>query len=349
MLPSPSGLTPDSQPLARRDGVMTFGVMVPHFGAQASRRRILDGSVLVESLGFDAVWVRDHLLWTPHEHESADITFAEPLMTLASIAAVTTRIQLATAVLIPLRWPLKLAQDLAALSYLSDGRVVAGLGAGHWHEELAAVGLDPDAGQEILAETVEIVRRIWSEKVVTHAGPRFAFDSVSIEPKPLRPIPLWYGGTTRAAVRRAIRAYDGWIPGGLPFQTLDDRLSYLAELSAADKRSTPVVGYMPRFGIAKQRKDVLADLDVKMLASGSEGVKHWIKPKSGAFETLEDFRGCIVIGEPAEVVDQILELGERKIDHFIFDLRHQFETYEVSLELIASAVLPEVRAALRQK
>lgn len=340
---------PDSQPLARRDGVMTFGVMVPHFGAQASRRRIVDGSVLAESLGFDAVWVRDHLLWTPHDHEGADITFVEPLMTLAAIAAVTKRIQLATAVLIPLRWPLKLAQDLAALSYLSDGRVVAGLGASHWHEELAAVGMDPDAGQEIVAETVQIVRQIWSQNAVTHDGPRFPFDKVSIEPKPSQMIPLWYGGTTRAAVRRTVAAYDGWIPGGLPLETLDNRLSYLAELSAAEKRTMPIVGYLPRFGIAKRRADVLAGLDVKRLATGSEGVKYWVKPKSGGFETLEDFRGSVVIGEPADVVDQILELAERRIDHFIFDLRHQFDTYEESLELIAATVLPELRAAMRGK
>jgi probable F420-dependent oxidoreductase len=322
---------------------MTFGVMVPHFGVQASRRRVIEGSCLAEELGFDAVWVRDHLLWTPHDHEGSDITFLEPLMTLASIAAVTESIMLGTAVLIPLRWPLKLAQELATLSYLSDGRVIAGLGAGHLGLELASVGFDPEKRHQIVAETVEIVRRVWSEKAVSHAGPMFAFEKVTIEPKPVRPIPLWYGGTTRAAIRRVAGQFDGWMPGGLPLETLDDRITYLREVSETMPSRFPTIGYMPRFAIASRRKDALAGLDVKKLGGGSEGVKHWVRPKSGGFETLEDFRGSIVVGEPREIVDQILELAGRPIDHFIFDLRHQFENYEEGLELIASSVLPEVR------
>jgi probable F420-dependent oxidoreductase len=332
------------RPLARQQGRMTFGVLIPHFGAHASRQRIVAGSMLVERLGFDAVWVRDHLLWTPHGHEGTDLTFVEPLAALAAIASVTERIYLGTAVLIPLRWPLKLAQDLAALSYLSGGRVIAGLGTGHNHEELAAAGFDADERREILAETVVILRRIWSEDVVTHAGPRFPFESVRIEPKPVRALPIWYGGTTRASVRAAVAAYDGWMPSGMPIDTLDDRLAYMAERAAEADRPAPSVSLVPRVSIARSRAEARRGLDVHALSTGSEGSKFWLKPKSGSFDTIDDLRGIVVVGDPDEVVDQILELSERPIDHFVFDLRGQFDRYEESLELIAERVLPSVRA-----
>lgn len=332
--------------LARRNGCCTFGVMMPHFGVHASHKRVIEGSALVEQLGFDAVWVRDHLLWTPHDHEAGDLTFVEPLLALAAVAAVTRRIFLGTAVLIPVRWPLKLAQELASLSYLSDGRVVAGMGAGHFHEELAAAGLDPDRGQEILTETVEIVRKVWNNEVAQHSGERFSFENVRIEPKPAAPLPLWYGGTTQAAIRRAVARFDGWLPGGLPLATMDARLRYLSSRCQQADREVPVIGNIVGTYISRHRADAFAQVDVRRLATASEGSKYWVKPVSGSFETLDDLRGMVMAGEPKDVVEQILELAERPIDHLVLDLRHQFGTYEENLEMLASEVLPEVRAAL---
>ena len=116
---------PDFRPLDRTENGMTYGVLVPHFGEAATPKRIIEGAVLAEDIGLDAVWVRDHLLWTPHGMEGTDPTFVEPLTALAAIASRTSKVYLGTAVLIPLRWPLKLAQDLASLSYLAGGRVIA--------------------------------------------------------------------------------------------------------------------------------------------------------------------------------------------------------------------------------
>jgi alkanesulfonate monooxygenase SsuD/methylene tetrahydromethanopterin reductase-like flavin-dependent oxidoreductase (luciferase family) len=135
-------IPPVPRPLDRTDAGMTYGVLVPHFGEHASPERIIGSSKLAEEIGFEAVWVRDHLLWKPHGMEGTNRTFIEPLAALNSIGAVTERIHLGTAVLIPLRWPLKLAQDLAAMSYLHGPRVIAGLGMGSNHAELAAAGFN---------------------------------------------------------------------------------------------------------------------------------------------------------------------------------------------------------------
>ena len=91
---------------------MQFGVLLPHFGKEASPSRIIDGSRMCEELGFHSVWVRDHLIWHPHGMEKSGLKFVEPIVTLSAVAAVTKKIILGIAVLVPVRWPLKVSQDL---------------------------------------------------------------------------------------------------------------------------------------------------------------------------------------------------------------------------------------------
>src|SRR3990170_4352137 len=190
---------------------MKFGVLLPHFGMEASPSRLIDGSRMCEELGFESVWVRDHLLWHPHGMEKAGLKFVEPLITLAAIAAVTKKMILGTAVLIPVRWPLKLSQDLASLSFMAGGRVIAGIGLGSTPAELAAGGLNGEQRVEILRETVEILRLIWKENNASYRGKIFSFEDITIEPKPVEPIPFFYGGGTRASIRPVAGYFDGWI------------------------------------------------------------------------------------------------------------------------------------------
>jgi len=101
---------------------MKFGLLLPHFGEHASKRNVIDGSVLAEQVGFDSVWVRDHLVFEPHgEMEKPDRTFYDALTTLTAIGAVTERIELGTGSLIPFRHPLVTAL-MAERSLSSWGR-----------------------------------------------------------------------------------------------------------------------------------------------------------------------------------------------------------------------------------
>ena len=190
---------------------MQFGVLLPHFGKEASPSRLIDGSRMCEELGFHSVWVRDHLLWHPHGMEKSGLKFVEPFVTLSAVAAVTKKIILGIAVLVPVRWPLKVSQDLASLSYIAGGRVIAGMGLGFNPAELATVGLRIEDRIEILRETVEIARLIWKENDASYRGKIFSFENVTIEPKPAEPIPIFCGGSTRAAIqagRRILRRMD---------------------------------------------------------------------------------------------------------------------------------------------
>lgn len=321
---------------------MQFGTLVPHFGKDASRDYIVRMSKRAEELGYDSVWVRDHLLWHPHGMEGSDITFVEPFLCLAAIGAVTTRITLGTAVVIPVRWPLKLAQNLASLSYLAGGRVVAGIGLGANRAELAAAGLDVDKRKEIFEDTVKIMREVWAGNNVSFAGQVFSFQDVSIAPKPTNRIPIMYGGTSRAAVRRAVAHTDGWYCGRLPMATLDNRLELMHQLEDQHAKKMETI-IQPIVSISKNRAKARARIDIDLMANSSEGAKQWILPPSGRFETIEDLDGLVCVGTPEEICEQLEGFRKRGITHIVFDLRLQFEEYEEALELIAREVVPNFR------
>lgn len=321
---------------------MDFGVLLPHYGAHCERRRIIDGSKRLEAIGFDAVWVRDHLLWSPHGMEGSDRTFLDAFGTLACVAGATDRIALGTAVLIPIRSALKVAQDFATLSFLADRPVHAGFGMGSNRAELATAGFDVDQRSTVFAETVEICKKVWSEDDVSYSGEVFQCSNVSLSPKPTAPVVTWYGGTTRASVRRAAAYCDGWLPGRLPMATLDDRLSLLEQLGAA--RGRPLRwGAIPVVCIDVDRDRAFERVDVPALATSSEGSARWIKPPSGEFRTAADLEGLLVAGNPDDVVTEIRKFEARGIDQFVFDLRLQFDRYEEKVELIAREVLPIFR------
>lgn len=334
-------------PLRRTSAGMTFGVLLPHFGPQATRERIVKGARLIEELGFDAVWARDHLLWHPHAHEKTeDTTFLEQFTTLATVGAVTERLCVGTGVMIPIRTPIRVAQQFATLSFLTGGRVLAGIGAGHERSELRASNIDPAKSHDAVVEMIEIVRRLWDGEDVHFDGEIYHVEHASLRPTPVRPIPILYGGPSRRAARLAGEHADGWLAGTIPLRTLDDRLPRLR--AAAEARGKKMwLGAVPRTIIERDRATALARVDVA--AMSHDGKKHWIEPPSGSFSTLDDIRGALFAGEPMDIVEGVMELADRGFDHFSFDVRNQFDRFEETLELIADRVLPEVRAATSSK
>lgn len=322
--------------------MMEIGVLLPHFGEHADVGTLVDGSRLVEEMGYDSLWVRDHILWTPHEMEGTDITFIEPLMTLAAISAVTKRVKLGMAVLIPIRWPLKVAQNLAALSVLSGGRVIGGYGLGNNPREFSAAGLVRDQREQIFAETIQIMRSVWSEDHVSFDGEVFRFEDITLEPKPVKPIPLVYGGTTQASIRRALEHMDGWLPGRIPLATLDARLEYLAERSA-EAGKTLSVGVVPVVKVHRDRSAARDGIDVAALAQSSAGAKFWKRPPSGSFETIDDLEGLVIAGTPEDCKRELIKFAERGLDYVVLDLRLDFPRYMEQLELLAEAGLDEVK------
>ena len=158
----------------------------------------------VEELGFDALWVGDHIAWTNPTLEA--------LTAVAMYAARTKRVTIGTSILIlPLRQPVVAAKIMSTIAYVSGGRLIAGLGVGGENpKEFQACGVDHHRRGQIMDEQCEIMRRLWTEDHVTFQGKHFQFEDVSLDPKPPH-IPMFLGGRSEAAYKRAARFGEGWI------------------------------------------------------------------------------------------------------------------------------------------
>src|SRR6478736_8692792 len=204
------------------DTTRRYGLLLPHFGEQASRDRLIRGAQAAERYGFDSVWVRDHLVFHPHGMEGQDRTHVDPMVTLALVAGVTEKLILGTGSLIPYRHPIHTALLLSSLEFVAGpGRVIAGFGIGTFDHEFNAAGLGGIPRQDLLEEQVAVMRKLWSGDEVSFEGKYYNFQDVDIHPSPSaeRSIPIWYCGNSPASARRAVEYCDGWMPGRITIKT----------------------------------------------------------------------------------------------------------------------------------
>src|SRR5258708_6358413 len=195
------GLLPPTPPEETTE--MKFGLLLPHFGEHAGRENLLEGSKLAEDVGFDSVWVRDHLVFEPHgEMEKPNRTFYDALTTLTAIGAVTERIELGTGSLIPFRHPLVTALMAGTITQLVGPRLILGFGAGTFDHEFDAIGWGDRDRVELVRSNAEILRRVFTENDVDYSDDNFTFNDITIEPKPVGGrVPFWYCGATPRSAR----------------------------------------------------------------------------------------------------------------------------------------------------
>jgi probable F420-dependent oxidoreductase len=210
----------------------------------------LDVSVAADELGYDSVWMPEHLVLpvglagSPHDGRDhtpipPEVPVFDALNYLTFIAARTERIRLGTHVYnIGLRHPFVTARAAMTLDVLSNGRFDFGVGASWLEEEWDAVGIDFATRGARVDETIDVCRRLWTESVVEHHGEFFDFDPVMFEPKPVTPggPRLVIGGDGAAALRRAATVGEGWIPMNHSLEDLPASIERLAQLRAAAGR-----------------------------------------------------------------------------------------------------------------
>jgi alkanesulfonate monooxygenase SsuD/methylene tetrahydromethanopterin reductase-like flavin-dependent oxidoreductase (luciferase family) len=328
-----------------------YGLLLPHFSDFADRDRLLEGSKLAEGLGFDSVWVRDHLIFEPHgEMESPNRSFYDALITLTAIGAVTERIQLGTGSLIPFRHPLEVALSIATMTQLVGPRVICGYGAGNFDHEFAAVGIDTSIKRwELVKSTAHILKKVWTENEVDHKDDYYAFENVTIEPKPVGgPVPFWYCGNTPASARRAVEYCEGWMPGRISLATFRARVDKMRELSLEAGRPMPTAAVIPPTSVEATREEALRDVNVDGLLAWANNAKYWVKPPSGRFETWEDLEGTLIAGSPDDVVEECLKFEAAGCEHLVFDFRFKFDRFYEQIELLGKEVLPRLGAAPHQ-
>ncbi|GAA2454429.1 hypothetical protein GCM10010191_86670 [Actinomadura vinacea] len=211
-------------------------------------RDLLDLAVAADELGFEGIWLGEHLVLpfgyasehpstgqSAHQHHPGAVVdpateLMDPLVALGAAAAFTRRLGLATGIyLLPLRHPLVTARAVATLHEVSQGRFKLGAGAGWLREEFDALGVPFERRGARLEETLTVLRKAWSGGPFEHHGEHFDFGPVQVSPRPV-PVPVVLGGNSDLALRRAVRLGDEWFSSGTP--SFEDALALRGRLDA---------------------------------------------------------------------------------------------------------------------
>lgn len=188
---------------------MRYGIEVITFGEFGNPHRVVQLAQAAEAAGWEGLWVWDHLHFV--------YGTGDPWVTLSAVAASTQRLKLCPGVApLPRYRPPMLARLLTALDILSEGRLILGVGLGGVAEEFTAYGEAGDAKSRAarLDEGLEVLTQLWSGQPVTYHGQYYTVEGINHTPRPIQQprIPIWVGGGSKPALRRAAR-WDGWITG----------------------------------------------------------------------------------------------------------------------------------------
>ena len=272
---------------------MKFGVWLPNCRHLATPEIIRRTAAHAEELGYDSVWVSDHVVVPRANIPNFGETVFDPLVTLGVVAGATRRVQLGTTVLIiPYRNAVVTAKMVSSLDALSGGRVVLGIGAGWVAAESAMLSVPFAARGPMTDEYLRAMQELWTSPTPSFSGRYTQFTDVVFEPKPIQKPhpPIWVGGHSRAALRRAVEFGATWHPINRTPDELRAGRSELARQSAARGRAVP-----PAITLRN---------DVRILAAGQAA------PTS-------THAGRVVAGEPASLVDQLAELRECGVEHLV--------------------------------
>ena len=213
---------------------MQLNALFPTRDIGSDPAKIRDWAQAAEALGYAYIEVPDHVFgaaardnWTPVYNEKDP--FHETFVMLGFLAAVTKTIRLSSGVLIsPQRQTGLIAKQAAEADLLSGGRLRLGIGVGWNHVEYEALGTDWKTRGARQAEQVDVLRRLWSEDLVSYNGRFHNLKDVNIVPPPIqRPIPIWFGGSSDAVIKRAARLGDGWMPIMAPDLEGEQKLAML--------------------------------------------------------------------------------------------------------------------------
>jgi probable F420-dependent oxidoreductase len=224
---------------------MKFGVNILNFGPGATPESIRRWAHFAEDAGYHLIMISDHVAVTPDVQALFPAPFYDPFISLAWLAGITTKVELGTTVtILPYRHPLLTARMAADIDQLCGGRFIFGCGVGSAKQEFEALGLPFNRRGAMASEYLEAIRSFWSSDVATYEGRFISFKDVHTAPRPLRPAgpPIWVGGSSEAALRRAVLYGDAWHPYRFRVDTLrENALPKLREIAAAEGKPVPAL------------------------------------------------------------------------------------------------------------
>jgi probable F420-dependent oxidoreductase len=317
-------------------------------------RDAIEIAVELEAGGIDSVFTSEH-------HFVDDGYMPSQLPLLAAIAARTSRIRLATGVLLaPMFDPLHLAEDAATVDLISGGRLILGLGIGWRAEEFDGFGIPMRERGSRLEATIAVLRQAWSDGLVTGDGRHFHYDGLNVTPKPARAggPPIWIGAGAEAAVRRVGRVADGYFAGPVSPESLERRMTWAREEAVVSGRDAALISanlYRPTFawrdGDAWERtREAAWYISWKyadMAAARGSRVRQ--QPPAMSPEDEERVRAAMNVGTPEQVAEEIVRYRDVLGDEGTYVARAHFPGLDPGIaaesrRILVEEVLPLVRA-----
>lgn len=271
-----------------------------------------------EQAGATFVGVCDHVAIPDNDYAAnMERTWFDTVATLGFLAAATSTIHLVSSVYIPAyRHPLQTAKSFGTLAHLSGGRVVLGVGAGHVQAEFEALGVDYSARGALLDEAIAAIRAAWADEYSSFDGATWRWSDMAISPRPSGHVPIWIGGSGRAAWRRVAEQGDGWTPMGNPPDQIPEIVEFIHERAAEVGRGDEVfdIGAMtPYMYLGDALPDGLRDIPARHVVGSPDQVideLSWVTG-SGCRTLHVHFRSR----SRSELCDQITAFGSDVAPH----------------------------------
>jgi probable F420-dependent oxidoreductase len=304
---------------------MQFGLSLPHFRPVASPEAIRLVAQRAEQLGYDGIWVSDHIVIPASAVSRFGSMFYEPLTVLGFAAACTSRIRLGTTVIIlPYRNPVVAAKVLSTLDVLSGGRVTAGMAVGWTEEEFKALSVPFQERGALSDEYIAAFKALWTQETPAFHGHHIHFEGIAFEPKPVQKphIPIWIGGNSKRAIRRAVALGDGWHPTRPLPENIKVGVTYAHEICGQRRRDP--------------RSLTIAAREPLKFYDGTEAA----------------VRRRPLLGGTQKVIDDIGQYCDAGVDYLMLDTFYsvpelEHETLESLLETIerfAADVMPKIQS-----
>lgn len=323
---------------------MDCGLLLPHFGERLTDRDVVGSARDAEAAGFDSVWVRDHIFLRGSGEGAAGPPCYDSMTVVAAVAATTSTVRIGTAALIPLRPAVQMAQISATLVNMFGPRFVWGVGSGNNEREFESIGRGGQDRAALVLSSMAAMRELWRSKDVTWHDGLVDFDHVTLNPRPVEPVPFWYCANNPKSARLAATVCDGWMPGRVNLPTLVERVRTIEKMTSENGRQRPVIGVVPATTVARTREAALDRIAIGPLLDVANRMRFWVKPPSGTFESVDDLPGMLLHGTPDDIVEQCADLRTAGVDHVVFDLRLAFADWDAQVEMLAADVVPRVAA-----
>jgi probable F420-dependent oxidoreductase len=268
-----------------------------HWWERITSEQIVAIARRCDELGFDYITVSDHLAMNRESAPEMGPRWVHSIAAAGFLLGATTRITVVPLVVVPYHQPVELAKALSTLDFVSGGRLIPLLLVGYKQWEFDLVRAPFEARGQVMDEYVEAMLELWTADDPAYHGEFVSFDDVVFDPKPLQdPLPLWFGGRTRAALRRIARHGDGWMSYATPRAQFAEMVAYIREQPSFTERPRPLETWLELFE-GRRDPDSHAVVEQAQVARERDAILEQMHAVAAAGATMTSLDDVVGIGK----------------------------------------------------